>query len=61
MTAGVSNFLSYEKLTSDLKLFSSDDSDIGTNIEVTIDAFLVKYPTRRYSVTFFVNIVQCEV
>ena len=37
------------------------DSEIATDIPVTIEAFLIDYPNQSVESTFFVTITGCEV
>ena len=60
-TTTYENFLSYNDLTHIVTLLSSDDSDIGTNIPITIEAYLVSYPTITSPASFTVTIGGCIV
>mmetsp|Transcript_290 Transcript_290/g.399 ORF Transcript_290/g.399 Transcript_290/m.399 type:complete len:115 (-) Transcript_290:164-508(-) len=60
-STGHEDYLSYSELLTTLTLMSTKDSEIGTNIPITIQAYLVNYSTRVVESNFFVTITACEV
>ena len=61
-STGYENYLSYNDLLNTLTLLATDDADIGANIPVTIEAYLVDYDilSLRSSVTFLVTVDSCS-
>ena len=57
---GHDNYLSYNDVIKTLTLLSVDENEVGSNIEVTIEAYLVDYQNIVGAETFFVSIRTCE-
>ena len=60
-STGHENYLSYNEFIETLTLLATDNADIGADILVTIEAYLVDYdiPSLRSSATFTVTIDPC--
>ena len=60
MSTGHANFLEYNALTNTLSIYSVNDNDIGS-VDVTVEAYLEKYPNVKETFTFKATVTTCEV